>query len=79
MCLDISVCASIELLMRQVLTTQEKLSFIFSLLLLTGLLNGLIFSIFLLKTKKHKIEYPLVYPDFHMKWSAIWEDQIIDY
>ena len=56
MCLDISVCASIEMLMRQVLTTQEKLSFFISMFLLTVLLIGLFYSTFLIKTKKYKIE-----------------------
>lgn len=79
LCLDISICASIELIMRQVGTKQEQASYFTSMTLFLFLVFGIFYSIYTLKTEKQKIENPEVYVKFNRQHAGIWMDNVIDY
>jgi len=57
-CLDVAVCGTIEIIMRQTVTLEEKLSYYVSLTLLITSAVGLIYSIALIQKSKLQIEQP---------------------
>ena len=77
--MDISVCSFIEILMRQVSTFQERVSYHLSIFLLLIFVIGLFYSIYLMKTQEQKIRYPIIFSKFHSRWGTIWEDQVVNF
>jgi hypothetical protein len=72
--LDISVLSMIEIIMRQTDTLWEKVSFTMSFIFIHLLVLGTIGSVILIRTNIFKIQNPAENPDFHKKYSVIWED-----
>lgn len=73
--LDIGVLSMIELLMRQTDLFWEKVSFTLSFVLLHFLVFGTIHCFLLIQNNILKIQNPSLFPDFHKKYSVLWEDQ----
>lgn len=71
--LDISVCALIEIIMRQNLYFGDRVSFFISFCLLLTLIMLTVYFYLLITYNTIKINYPEVYEKFHEKYNVLWD------
>ena len=71
--LDISVICIVEVIMKETTHFSEKMSYWVSVVLLTILMQVLIYGFNVINENSSKIKLPEQFPEFHDKWGVLWE------